>query len=554
MTVITQAAQAGTAGSGLARYRDVLRTPGAMAFAIPGVVGRMPMAMLSLALVMLVTAVTGSYGIAGAVSATGAVLYAAVTPRAARLADRYGQARVLRPQVAVFAAATVALAACAVDRAPVWALVVTGGLSRAAMPSLGPVVRSRWSRLLGGSALLDAAFSLEGIADELIFIAGPVLVVALAGGFHPVAGVLVTAALSVAGVLGLTRQRRTEPPAAPVTRAHAPVLRSPGLRVLAGMTTFLGALFVAVDLATIAFAQHHGDRAAAGPLLGLYGLGSAIAGMWYGTRRWQAPHASRLTVALAVTVLGVAPLAFMPGIWPMAAAITAAGLGISATLASSYRLAEAAVPAGQRTEAMSWLTTAAATGTALGAPLAGRLIDSYGAPAGYLFAFAAGLAAVAIAVLRRRDLAPRRARDRGTRHRAAADGHRRGRRRPRPRLPAVRRHHRRTRHEADRAPGPRGDRRAAADRRLADAGRVAALRPGPHRAAPRRRGDVHTLAAQRGKLADPERDPQQVPPAAAGRLPRAVGAEVRRPRHLERRRRAGRLRRGKDSGPCHPRT
>jgi predicted MFS family arabinose efflux permease len=54
---------------------------------------------------------------------------------------------------------------------------------------------------------------------------------------------------------------------------------------------------------------------------------------------------------------------------------------------------------------MSWLTTAAATGTALGAPVAGRLIDAHGAPAGYLFAFAAGLAAVAIAVLRRRDLA-----------------------------------------------------------------------------------------------------------------------------------------------------
>ena len=363
------------------------------------------MAMLSLALVMLLTEVTGSYGIAGAVSAAGALAYAAVTPRVARLADRYGQARVLRPQVIVFAAATAALTVCAMGRAPVWALVVTGGLSRASMPSLGPMVRSRWSRLLGGTALLDAAFSLEGIADELIFITGPVLVAALAAGFTPVAGVLATAALSVAGMAGLTRQRRSEPAAAPATRAHAPALRSPGLRLLAGMSVFLGATFVAVDLATIAFAQQHGDKAAAGPLLGLYGLGSAIAGVWYGTRRWRAPQASRLTAALAATVLGIAPLAFMPGIWPMAAAITAAGLGISATLASSYQVAEMAVPAGQRTEAMSWLTTAAATGTALGAPLAGRLIDAHGAPAGYLFAFAAGLVAVAITVLRRHQLA-----------------------------------------------------------------------------------------------------------------------------------------------------
>jgi MFS family permease len=271
MTVIAPTEQPGRAGSGLARYREVLATPGALAFAIPGVVGRMPMAMLSLALVILLAAVTGSYGIAGAVAATAALAYAVVTPVAARLADRHGQARVLRPQVLVFATATAALAVCAVDRAPVWALAVTAGLSRATMPSLGPMVRSRWSRLLAGTALLDTAFSLEGIADELIFITGPVLAVALAAGATPVAGVLVTAALSVAGVAGLTAQRRTEPPAAPVTRTYGPALRSPALRALIAMTVCLGALFVAVDLATIAFAAHHGDKAAAGRCSGCMG-------------------------------------------------------------------------------------------------------------------------------------------------------------------------------------------------------------------------------------------------------------------------------------------
>ena len=188
MTVIAEAEHIQEAGSGLARYRDVLRTPGALGFAIPGVVGRMPMAMLSLALVILISAVTGSYALAGSVSAAGAVAYAVVTPRAARLADRYGQARVLRPQAIVFAAAAVALAACATTRAPVWTLAVTGVLSRAAMPALGPMVRSRWSQLLGGTPLLDAAYSLEGIADELIFITGPVLVASLAASATPAPG------------------------------------------------------------------------------------------------------------------------------------------------------------------------------------------------------------------------------------------------------------------------------------------------------------------------------------------------------------------------------
>lgn len=413
MTAITHQQRTAAAGAdpGFVRYLETLRTPGALAFAIPGVIGRMPNGMLSLGLVVLLTADTGSYGIAGAVSATAALAYAAVTPCAARLADRYGQARVLRPQAAVFAAAVVALSLCAISHAPVWALGITAALSRAAMPSLGAMVRSRWSQLLRSDPegdLLDAAFSLEGIADELIFITGPVLVVAIAAGFTPVAGVLVTAALSVTGVLGLVRQRRTEPPAAPAAGGtYGPALRSPGLRVLIGMTICLGALFVTVDLATIAFAQQHGEKAAAGPLLGLYGLGSAIAGVWYGTRRWRSSHAARLIAALTATVLGVAPLAFVPGIWAMAAAITAAGLGISATLASSYRVAEMAVPAGQRTEAMSWLTTAAAIGSALGAPLAGYLIDRSGASAGYLFAFAAGLVAVAITLAHRRRLTGR---------------------------------------------------------------------------------------------------------------------------------------------------
>jgi hypothetical protein len=384
----------------------------------------MPMGMLSIAQVMLIVSVTGRYGTAGVVSAAGAVLFAIVTPRMARLADRHGQARVLRPLGAVFAVTTATFAGCALGGAPDWALIITGALSRATMPTLGPMVRSRWSQVLGGNDAhgndahgndahgndahgndaLDAAFSLEGIADEVIFIAGPVLVVALVTFVQPVSGLLVTLALSLAGVAGLTRHRSSEPPAPSSARACGTVLRSRGLRVLIAMHVCLGALFVAVDLATIAFAQEHRASALAGPLLALYGLGSAIAGVWYGSRHWRASQAARLRAAFAATALGVAPLSFMPDLAALGAGIFVAGLGISATLVSSYSIAERVVAADQRTEGMSWLTTAAATGTAIGAPLAGRLVDAHGAAAGYLFALAAGLAGLAILICRFRDL------------------------------------------------------------------------------------------------------------------------------------------------------
>lgn len=375
-----------------------------MQFAVPGVIGRMPMGMLSIAQVMLIVSVTGRYGTAGIVSAAGAVLFAAVTPRIARLADRHAQAVVLRPLGVVFAVTSAAFVGCAITHAPDWMLILSGALSRASMPSLGPMVRSRWSALLGGGNALDSAFSLEGIADELIFIAAPVLVVALATEVQPVSGMIVTVLLGVAGVAGLTRQRRSEPAVRAVERRSASALRSAGLRTLIGVQICLGALFAAVDLATIAFAKEQGASGLAGPLLALYGLGSAIAGVWYGARHWRASHRARLRVALAATGLGVGPLAVMPGMVAMAAGIFVAGLGISATLVSSYSIAERVVAADQRTEGMSWLTTAASTGTAIGSSLAGQLVDARGASAGYLFALAAGVAAITTLVVRYRDL------------------------------------------------------------------------------------------------------------------------------------------------------
>jgi predicted MFS family arabinose efflux permease len=401
MTAIAQPQQA---SAGLGRYAAVLRTPGALQFAVPGIIGRMPMGMLSIAQVMLIVSVTGRYGIAGIVSAAGAVLFAAITPRIARLADRYGQAIVLRPLGVVFAITSAAFVSCAITRAPDWMLVVSGALSRASMPALGPMVRSRWSELLGEGGALDSAFSLEGIADEVIFIAAPVLVVALATEVQPVSGMIVTVLLGVAGVAGLTRHRRSEPAVRAMKARSGSVLRSAGLRVLIGVQICLGALFAAVDLATIAFAQEHGASGLAGPLLALYGLGSAIAGVWYGARHWRVSHRARLRVALAATGLGVAPLAVMPGMAAMAAGIFVAGLGISATLVSCYSIAERVVAADQRTEGMSWLTTAASTGTAIGSSIVGRLVDAHGASAGYLFALAAGIAAIAILVIRYRDL------------------------------------------------------------------------------------------------------------------------------------------------------
>src|SRR5246500_712957 len=84
-------------------YAEIFKVPGAWRFSAAGVIGRMPMAMFGLGTVLLISSVTGRYGLAGAVSAAGSLGYAIITPQLARLMDRLGQRRVLLPVIAVFA-------------------------------------------------------------------------------------------------------------------------------------------------------------------------------------------------------------------------------------------------------------------------------------------------------------------------------------------------------------------------------------------------------------------------------------------------------------------
>ncbi len=192
-------------------YADIFRIPGAWRFSAAGVVGRMPMSMFGLGTVLLISAVTGKYGVAGTVSAAGSLGYAFSSPRLARLVDATGQRRVLLPLLAVFAAATAALIVTVELRLPTWAFFVPGAIAGATMPSLGTMVRARWSVLLAGSSRLHAAFSFESVADEFCFVVGPAAVTLLATEVFPAAGVGTAAVLCLAGTLWFAAQRGTEP-------------------------------------------------------------------------------------------------------------------------------------------------------------------------------------------------------------------------------------------------------------------------------------------------------------------------------------------------------
>jgi MFS family permease len=393
-------------------FREVLARPGALAFSAAGFLGRMPMSMFGLGTILLIASVTGRYGLAGLVAAAGSVGYAICAPQAARLADRFGQRRVLRPLAVFFAAAVVALIACAQWRAPLWALLVTGAIAGAFMPSLGPMVRARWSALLGDSPQLHTAFSLESVADEAIFVIGPAVVTLLATEVHPAAGVAVAMVACVAGTLLLAAQRRTEPPARSALGAAADSaapgsgVPAPGLLTMAPVYLFLGAMFATIDLSTVAFAQSRGHKPLAGFILGAYALGSAVGGLCYGSRAWAAPAHRRFAVTLCVVAAGTATFWAVPGLAVLALVIFCSGLAISPTFITGFSLIGQQAPAGRRTEAMAWLTSAISVGVAAGSAVAGQVIDAAGARWGYAFAASCGTAAVTACLLGLRRLRP----------------------------------------------------------------------------------------------------------------------------------------------------
>jgi predicted MFS family arabinose efflux permease len=398
-------------------YLSLLRIPGAARFSVSAAIGRLPMSMFGLGTVLLVKATTGQYGLAGFVSGAGSIGYAVCAPRIATLADRFGQRRVLRPLIALFAVSTVVFITCAELHAPVWALLLTGCVAGASMPSLGSMVRARWITLLAGSPKLHSAFALESVIDEMIFVAGPAVVTLLATKVLPASGVGTAMVVCVVGTLLFAAQRRTEPPHGLRADAAGPAggpqagsrprwrgLAAPGLVTLAPAYLFLGAMFAAIDLSTVDFAQVQGHKPLAGFILGTYALGSGIGGLWYGSRTWRAPLHRRFVVTLAITVAGVATFWAQPNLVSLDLTMLVCGLTISPTLIAGYGLIEHQASDLRRTEAMTWLSSTISVGVAIGSSVAGQLVDAAGPRASYAFAAGCGALAVTVSLVGRRGL------------------------------------------------------------------------------------------------------------------------------------------------------
>ncbi|WP_432069015.1 MFS transporter [Streptomyces sp. AA1529] len=385
-------------------YARLFARPGAVGCTLGGLLARLPMGMFTVSAVWMIADAYGSYALAGSVTATGLAATALAGPLVARAVDRHGQSRAALPATLLALLGSLALVVCVHTRAPVWTLFAAYAAT-ATTPNTGGMARARWAHLLRRDpAARHTANSFEQAADELCFMLGPVLATFLCTALFPEAGTLAGCGLLLTGTLLFLGRRSTEPPPARVpNRAGSAPLRQPGIPALLLVFAATGAVFGALEVVTLAYADGQGHRAAGGAVLACQAAGSAVAGLAFGTLPPARSHRRRLAgCTAAMAALAVLPLlaALTAPLPVVAGALLVAGLATAPTMVTGMALIQRLTPAGRLNEGMTLAVTALLGGIAAGSAAGGRAAESLGS-AGWAYGIPllAAAAATALATL-----------------------------------------------------------------------------------------------------------------------------------------------------------
>ena len=386
--------------TGIRGYRQLLSTHDVRRLVVWGVLGRLPMGMMALALVLLVRSLGGTYGEAGLVSAANSAAAALTAPIGGRLIDRYPPRRVLLAYGIAHPLSLAVLLVCALVDAPIGALVAAAFLSGACFPPIGSTVRTIWPRVTDGPRQLSTAFGLEATVQELIFVSGPLIVGVVVAAFSAEAAIVATAVLSGVGVVGFAlhpalRARRVHanrPPRHPLA-----ALRPVGVRLVLAFSVGFGLAFGAVEVALPAFAEDHGGRSLGAVALSAWSAGSLFGGLLAGG---HAPENGVRRLRILSGLFAVAlfvPLA-ADSMVTMSVLMFLAGMPIAPSFAITYGIIEHTAIPGTQAEVFGWASTAIVTGLAFGAAVGGHLITHVSVDASFLLAVAGSAVAAAVAL------------------------------------------------------------------------------------------------------------------------------------------------------------
>ncbi|MEX8032753.1 MFS transporter [Microbacterium sp. 20-116] len=390
----------------MAGYRELLKTPGVGRIIAAQLTARFPNGMTSLAVLLHIEHVTGSYGAAGLVLAATSIGQAVAGPVTSRWMGIWGMRRVLTVTLLVCAAA---IATLALIEMPLPLYMVLGLIAGLSTPPVQSAVRTIYPKMVN-SQRLTPLYSLDASLQEIIWVLAPVLITLVATQVGTVPGLLLVVIILLGGgawfilspEVGRVRIPRSR-------RGLGRVLAKPPV-ILATATGFLliGACS-AVEAGVVATFDHGGLEA--GLILAVFAVGSLAGGLSFGhipIGPWA------MARRFAIVALGLSLTIFSLNAWWIGATLLVAGAGIAPALAVMFAMTSASVRFSETAEAYGWIGTGQLIGAAAGSAVAGFLVDGVGPTGAYIAA--AGFALVGFVVaavfvrgfpdLRHRDASP----------------------------------------------------------------------------------------------------------------------------------------------------
>lgn len=392
----------------MAAYRTVLGIPAARRVLLLGTLIRIPIWSGAVILTLhVVTHLHRNYAAAGLLAGVATAAAMVSGPWRGRRLDRIGLRATVGPALAVQAVCW--------SIAPFvgyWALLVLATVADLFLVPTFSVVRQSLMANVP-DVHRRTALSIDSVSTEISFMIGPVLGVALATLLPTPWALALSQFTAVAGgillwVVDPPLRSEPEPSGGAASAASdAPPDRSrwlslPVLTVLA-MCVATTVVLTGSDLGIVAALRHLHHQSWIGWVLAVWGIGSAIGGIVYGALHRSLP----VTGLLALLALGTLPVLLAPDAITLGVLLFVAGLFCAPTITASVEAISHAVDERARGEALGWHGSALTAGSALGAPLAGSLIDQFGWRGGFLgpALLALALAVIGALVLRRTPVA-----------------------------------------------------------------------------------------------------------------------------------------------------
>ncbi|MGQ4508452.1 MFS transporter [Dermabacteraceae bacterium P13128] len=351
---------------------------------------RLPSAMLPIGSLTLVYTATDSATLAGIASGAVGAGTAVGAPLLGMAVDRWGQRRVLLP-VGLLSALALLLTVSATVFNWAFSFTVTGCfLAGFTTPQIPVMVRARWLALIAehprggtewGTKTTSAALSYESMADELSYVAGPVLVGVIAS-LSSLGGPLTVAAILTAAGTAWFALHRTAPKPSPRPEPGAEVTAKPRLPLAAyvpvvGMLT-LGAFFGSMLTVVSAFAKSHGDASQAGLLYGAMGITSAVFALAMVKVPDSVPYPLRWLVTAAFIGTAACLLPLVDRVSTLGIIMALIGIGIGPVMVTMFSLVSEVSPPQRYSLALTLMSAALVTGQAFAAPITGRIVDAAG--------------------------------------------------------------------------------------------------------------------------------------------------------------------------------